>query len=94
VSGASVIPRYIDSPPQLLWWELDEVIVLIICVFAGMLARELTAFLVVGVLSTVLIGRMKRGKSDGIVYHWCYWLCLPGFSLPGYPPGDQREFLE
>lgn len=88
------IPKYIDSPPQILWWELDEVIILIICVFAGIIARELTSLLVVGILSTILIGRMKRGKSEGIVLHWCYWHCIPMFDLTGCPPGDIREMVE
>ena len=35
------IPRYIDTQPQILWWELDEVIVLILCLFVGILTRQL-----------------------------------------------------
>lgn len=88
------IPRYIDSPPQILWWELDEVIILIICVFAGIISRELTLLLLIGVGSVILIGKTKQGKSEGIVLHWCYWWCIPMFSFRRCPSGDIREFIE
>ncbi|MEW6542464.1 MAG: type IV conjugative transfer system protein TraL [Nitrospirota bacterium] len=88
------IPRYIDSPPQVLWWELDEIVILIICIFAGIISRELTTLTAVGICSTILISKTKRGKSEGIVLHWCYWHCLPMFSLKGCPSGDVRELVE
>ena len=88
------IPKYIDSPPQILWWELDEVVILIICIFAGIIARELTTLLCVGIISTAIISRMKRGKSEGIVLHWCYWRCIPMFEIRGCPTGDIRELVE
>jgi len=88
------IPRYIDTQPQLLWWELDEVIVLILCLFVGILTRQLTYFLLGGFVSTYFITKLKNGKSDGYVFHWFYWLSIPSFQFRRVPPGDRREFLE
>jgi conjugal transfer pilus assembly protein TraL len=88
------IPRYIDTQPQLLWWELDEVIVLILCLFVGILTRQLTYLLLGGFVSTYFITKLKTGKSDGYVFHWFYWLSIPSFQFRRVPPGDRREFLE
>jgi conjugal transfer pilus assembly protein TraL len=88
------IPRYIDTQPQILWWELDEVIILIMAIFAGILTRQLTYFLLGGVISTYFITKLKSGKSKGYVFHWFYWLGIPSFQFRRLPPGDRREFLE
>jgi type IV conjugative transfer system protein TraL len=73
---------------------LDEVIILILAIFAGILTRQLTYFLLGGFVSTYCIMKLKSGKSKGYVFHWFYWLGIPSFQFRGLPPGDRREFLE
>lgn len=88
------IPRYIDSQPQILWWELDEIIVLIMCLIVGIITRQLTYFLLGGFVATYFIAKLKTGKSEGYIFHWFYWLGMPSFQFRRVPPGDRREFLE
>jgi len=88
------IPRYIDTQPQILWWELDEVIVLLLSIFAGIVTRQLTYFLIGGFIATYFITKLKSGKSKGYVFHWLYWLGIPSFQFRNVPPGHYREFLE
>lgn len=87
------IPRYIDSPPQILWWELDELILLLASMFFGVATRTLTYCLLVGFVSVWIIAKLKGGRSEGIVLHWCWWHGVPGFRLRG-PSSEVREFLE
>jgi len=88
------IPRYIDTQPQILWWELDEVILLVLALFAGIMTRELTYFLLGGFIATYFMAKLKSGKSKGYVFHLFYWLGIPSFQFRGLPPGHRREFLE
>lgn len=88
------IPRYIDSQPQILWWELDEIIVLIMCLIVGIITRQLTYFLLGGFVATYFITKLKTGKSEGYFFHWFYWIGMPSFQFRRVPPGDRREFLE
>lgn len=87
------IPRYIDNQPQILWWELDELILLLAAMFVGVVTRTLTYCLLVGAASVWLIARLKTGQSDGVVYHFAWWHGVPGFRLRG-PSSEIREFLE
>ncbi|ALA58007.1 type IV conjugative transfer system protein TraL [Nitrospira moscoviensis] len=88
------IPRYMDNPPQIAWWELDELIVLILCGFIGILTRQLTSLLIVGLMCTFMISTLKSGKSDGFIFHCAYWYGIPGFDLPQGPQGTIRELIE
>ena len=88
------IPRYMDALPQILWWELDELVILFLSFFLGLITRQLTTLLIVGVISTFILAKLKNGKSDGYIFHWFYWLSIPSFQFRRVPPGDRREFLE
>ncbi len=88
------ILRYLDNPPQIAWWELDELIVLILCGFIGILTRHLTFLLIVGLVCTFMISTLKSGKSDGFIYHCAYWYGIPGFDLPLGPQETIRELIE
>jgi conjugal transfer pilus assembly protein TraL len=87
------IPRYIDSPPQILYWELDEMLFLFVSLIVGVLTRTLGYCVLVGLASVWAISKLKGGQSDGVVFHWCWWHGIPLFTLSG-PPSDIREYLE
>ena len=82
------IPRYIDTQPQILWWELDEIIVLIMSLFVGILTRQLTYFLLGGFIATYFITKLKNGKSDGFIFHLAYWY----ISFIGFIGSASRRF--
>ncbi len=88
------IPRYIDAPPQMLWWELDEVLVLFVAIIVGILTRQLTYLLIVGGVSVYIISKVKSAKSDGFVFHFFYWIGMPTFQFRRGPSGVVREFIE
>lgn len=88
------IPRYMDALPQILWWELDELVILFLSFFLGLITRQLTTLLIVGVISTFILAKLKNGKSDGFIFHLAYWYGIPSFAIKGVPSGAIREFVE
>ena len=49
---------------------------------------------VVGIVSTLILSKMKNGKSEGFLFHWAYWSGVPTFQLTGSPHGTTREMME
>lgn len=88
------IPRYLDNPPQILWFEIDELLFLLIALVVGILTRTLTTCLLIGAASVWVISKLKGGQSDGVVLHWWWWHGIPGFALRWGPRSDIRELLE
>lgn len=88
------IPRYLDTPPQILWFEIDELIFFLVSMVVGILTRTLTACLLVGIASVFVLSKLKSGQSDGVILHWWWWHGIPGFTLRRGPPAQITEFLE
>ena len=61
--NGTFIPRYLDSLPQIFWWEIDELAVLFVCIFLGIVTKFLTYLIVVGIVSTLVLSKMKNGKD-------------------------------
>lgn len=88
------VPRYMDSLPQILWWEVDELALLFLTFFLGILTKQLTLLVGMGLVATFILSKVKNGKSDGFIFHLAYWYGVPGFQLRGAPDGSVREFVE
>ena len=92
--NGTFIPRYLDSLPQIFRRALDELAVLFVCLFLGIVPQFLTYLIVVGIVSTLILSKMKNGKSEGFLFHWAYWSGVPTFQLTGSPHGTTREMME
>lgn len=86
------IPRYIDDPPTILFWDVDEISVICICMVVGIITGELTKFIIGGLIVSKLIGKMKSEKQDGFLQHLLYWWGI--MPLKGLPPSYKRSFIE
>jgi len=87
------IPRYLDSLPQILFWELDDMMFLVTGVFLGMLTGQVLAGMLLGALGTRSYARAKEKHLPGYLIHWLYF--RGGLSpVRGLPPGWAREFQE
>lgn len=86
------IPRYIDDPPTILFWDVDEIAVICICMVVGIITGELTKFIIGGLLVSKVIGKLKDDKSDGYLQHVLYWWGI--MPLKGLPPSYKRSFIE
>lgn len=81
------IPRYLHAQPQLLWWELDEVIVLSVFVSIGFITGKTLIFAVIGFAMMKFYASLKYSKQDGYLKHFFYRLGLynpPGKKIPEY----------
>jgi conjugal transfer pilus assembly protein TraL len=69
------IPRYIDSTPQLFFWEIDEFMILAASLGFGILIGGLYTFAGMGA-GVVIVNLFKKYKSGGLpgqlnhLFHW------------------------
>jgi len=67
------IPRYVDSQPQLFFWELDEFVPFVFFVGMGIMTGALTAMLLPAFGITYVFARFKGNSLDGVLLHLGYW---------------------
>lgn len=67
------IPRYIDSQPQIFFWELDEFLLSFGMVAVGIITDSLLLTLFCIWLVTKLFRRLKSRSLDGALKHFFYW---------------------
>ncbi len=65
------IPDYVNAVPSFWWWELDEFVVMVLCLIVGYVARGLwpLAGLLIGVVVAAQVKKWKRGEMDGAIPH-------------------------
>lgn len=83
-------PRYLSSPFQVLWFETDELgIILMFFVLAMMFGYLFWILLFTG---PYYYGKLKKNYPRGFLKHTLYFLGLK--PLKGYPSYFEKEFLE
>jgi len=80
------IPRYIDDPPQIFWWEIDEVAVFSGAFVVGTLWGQTLGGLLAGFALSWLLERLKSGRGNAFLIHIAYW-----YGLSGVRPESYRE---
>ena len=83
-------PQYLGAPPQLIWWESDELAVILL--FVGLAIEFGGLFWVLPAAAVLGLPRLKRGYPKGFLRHVFYFLGLT--RLQGYPEYWDKEFLE
>ncbi|MFH0810111.1 MAG: type IV conjugative transfer system protein TraL [Pseudomonadota bacterium] len=87
------IPRYLDSMPQILFWELDDMMFLVSGVFMGIGTGHVLIGMLLGALATRYYARAKEQHLPGYLVHWLYFRA--GLSpVRSLRPGWIREFQE
>jgi len=83
----------IDGQMQILWWEMDELIVMLVCTCLGIAFGMMVPGAIVGFIVSKAIARMKMEKADGYYLHLLWWHGLfPLIKLR--VPHWIREFYE
>ncbi len=80
------IPRYIDDPPQIFWWEVDEVAVFSASFVVGALCGQSLAGLGAGFALSLLLEKLKAGRGSAFLMHLAYW-----YGLSGVCPESRKE---
>jgi len=86
------IPRRLNDPPRMFWWDLDISLVVVAAALVGMVSGFFMSGCVVGVLLASAYSRMKSGKHPAFALHLLYWY-LPAvvMGLKRTPPSYLRE---
>lgn len=63
------MPQHVDSLPQLLWWEMDEVAVAIAVIGIGVLLHSILESFVATVFVVRFTSSVKRNSLNGAAFH-------------------------
>jgi type IV conjugative transfer system protein TraL len=85
------IPKHLNSKPQFLWWEVDDIAVFLIFLVIGLITNYLLISLVIGVFATWLKIKSKDTFVKGYFGHMFHWLGL--MEKKGIPPGHIRRII-
>ena len=88
------IPRRLNDPPRMFWWEIDVALLFLAAGVAGMIAGFFITGCAIGMLLAWAYGRAKSGEHPAFALHLLYWH-LPGFvtGLKRTPPSHQRVLI-
>jgi len=86
------IPRRLNDPPRMFWWDLDMSLLVLAAALAGMISGFFVSGCALGVLLASAYGRAKAGKHPAFALHLLYWH-MPGAvtGLKRTPPSHLRE---
>ena len=88
------IPRRLNDPPRMFWWELDVALLVIAASLVGMIAGFFLSGSAVGLLLAAAYSRAKSGKHPAYALHLLYWhLPHAVTGLKRTPPSYLREMM-
>lgn len=89
------IPRRLDDPMKLLWWDFDVASFTLAGVMVGIWVGGLWTFLFVGLglLASWGFSQLKSGKHPGYTIHLVYWFFPSERSFKRTPPSHQQELI-
>ncbi|MHB1696620.1 MAG: type IV conjugative transfer system protein TraL [bacterium] len=68
------IPKYIDSPIQILWWETQEGAIIAFLMFATIIVMHQALYgAVVGIIIASKYAKFKENNVKGYFTHFVYW---------------------
>lgn len=89
-------PKWADSPPQFLIWEVDELIPVAVCFIMFLPTRNLVLGLIIGI-SLMRIYRKLKEKLPSffyIHYLWIYGIFKPRMKTVNIPAGYISRYQE
>ena len=88
------IPRRLNDPPRIFWWDLDVALLVIAASLAGMLAGFFLSGCSAGFMLAAAYSRAKSGKHPAYALHLLYWNLPAGVTgLKRTPPSYLREMM-
>jgi len=86
------IPRRLNDPPRMFWWDLDMSLLALAAALAGMIAGFFVSGCALGLLLASVYGRAKAGKHPAFALHLLYWhMPATVTGLKRTPPSHLRE---
>jgi len=88
-----IIPRYVDDPPQILFFSLDEFVLIMLFAVLGELWGMLFPGILLGVGIARIFKKLQEGAMPGLLYHMLFWIGIVTFKSY-VPTGLIREIYE
>lgn len=67
------IPKYIDAPMQIAFWEFDEIAPMVLMMAFGIMSGTLTYMFILMFGVTKLYQKYKATSRRGALLHWLWW---------------------
>lgn len=92
---AYYVPRHLDAPAKLLWWDVDEFMTALGGLALGITTGSMLLAIFCAVGGVMGLSRLKAGGGPGYMKRLFYWHFgasqLLGFTRT--PPSHIREFI-
>ena len=88
------IPRRLNDPPRMFWWDLDLALLVLAATLLGMIAGYFVTGVMGGVFAAWTYSRAKSGQHPAYALHLIYWY-MPAsvVKLKCTPPSHLRELI-
>jgi len=83
----------IDGQPQILWWEFDEIVVMVGAMVFGIAYDMVILCTILGFFLAKMLERMKMENAEGYHVHFLWWhgiMPMVKLKIPSYI----KEFYE
>lgn len=92
------IPRRLDDPWKLGFWDIDVAAPVVFAMFLGYVSSSRLSFaicLVAGLVVARWIARIKVDKHPAFAMHWAYWALPtnPATAMRATPPSHIRRMV-
>lgn len=67
------LPRSIDEPPQMLFWQADEFVPFVLFIIVGMVTSQLLVFTLIGLAISFAMRKNRGARLNGFLVHWLWW---------------------
>ncbi len=84
-------PRYLSAPFQVLWFELDDLLLMFFLAALGLVLRDGLLW-GLSILAPYIYSKIKRRHPRGFLKHSFYFLGL--VQMKGYPVFFDKHFIE
>ena len=71
--SAPNIPRHLNDPPRMFWWDLDLALLVFSLTLLGMIAGYFLTGAALGLLAAGVYSMAKSGKHPAYALHLIYW---------------------
>ena len=87
------MPRHLDDPDKLLWWDFDVVLVAMSMFVLGIVGDMVLSGAILSFFLGKFYGSFKSGKARGFTTHMSYWYLPLKMNFKVIPDSEQRFFV-
>ena len=88
-----LIPRRLDDPPKVFFWEFDVAMVFSIGLMFGIVFDAVLTGCIAGILAAGWFGKAKGGNQKGYARHLFYWHMPVTMGFKRTPSSAERDFI-